>query len=108
MHKACHSPYFQNGLQKSALGILRFTFSVAFSHKELMGHFEVYLGLYCQNDEVSTDGTRRGRDRYPHGPREPARFCGPLLICPWRGILAVFSTTLFLTVLQGIMTETVI
>ena len=69
MHKACHSPYIQNGLQKSALQILRFPFSAAFSHKELMGQFEAYLGLYCQNDEVSTvctrTGTRRGRSIPP-------------------------------------------
>ena len=36
--KACHSPYFQNRLQKSPLEILRFLFSPAFSPKELMGH----------------------------------------------------------------------
>ena len=39
IEKACHSPYFQNGLQKSALEKLRFPFSRAFSHKELMGLF---------------------------------------------------------------------
>ena len=37
-HKACHSPYSQNGLGKSPLKILRFPFSLAFSHKELLGH----------------------------------------------------------------------
>ena len=37
--KACHSPYIQNGLQKSALGILRFPLLAAFSHKELMVPF---------------------------------------------------------------------
>ena len=37
--KACHSPYIQNGSQKSPLGILRIPFSAAFSHKELMGPF---------------------------------------------------------------------
>ena len=36
--KASHSPCFQNGLQKSALEILRFPISLAFSGKELMGH----------------------------------------------------------------------
>ena len=39
VEKACHSPYVQNRVQKSPLEILRFTFSVAFSHKELMGLF---------------------------------------------------------------------
>ena len=38
-YKACHSPYFQNGCQKSALGFLRFPFLPAFSPKELMGLF---------------------------------------------------------------------
>ena len=37
--KAYHSPYFQNGPQKSPLGIPRISFSLAFSHKELMGLF---------------------------------------------------------------------
>ena len=36
VNKACHSPYVQNGLRNSPLGILRFPFPVAFSHKELM------------------------------------------------------------------------
>ena len=71
--KACHSPYSQNGLQMSALGILRIPDLPAFSHKELMGHFDPVPRLYCQNDEVSPVVhplcmPRRGR-RYPHGPR---------------------------------------
>ena len=37
--KASHSPYFQNGHQKSPLEILRFPFPSAFSRKELMGLF---------------------------------------------------------------------
>ena len=56
--KACHSPCFQKRAQKSPLGILRFPISPAFSHKELMGRFDPYYGLYCQNDEVSTVCTR--------------------------------------------------
>ena len=36
VQKACHSPHFQNGLQKSPLVFSRFPFSPAFSHKELM------------------------------------------------------------------------
>ena len=55
MQKACHSPYIQNGPQKSPLEIPRFLFSVAFSHKELMVPFCRTQALYCQNDEVSTD-----------------------------------------------------
>ena len=39
VQKACHSPYFQNRLKKSALGFLRFPFCPAFSHKELLGLF---------------------------------------------------------------------
>ena len=38
--KACHSPCIQNGPRKSPLEILRFSYSSAFSHKELMGHFD--------------------------------------------------------------------
>ena len=34
--KASHSPYFQNGPQKSPLDFLGIPFSLAFSHKELM------------------------------------------------------------------------
>ena len=40
VHKACHSPCSQNTAQKSPLEILRFTFIPAFSHKELMAHFD--------------------------------------------------------------------
>ena len=39
VQKAYHSPYFQNGRQKSPLDILRFLFLAAFSHKELMASF---------------------------------------------------------------------
>ena len=51
--KACHSPCFQNGLHMSPLDFLRFPFSPAFSCKELMGHFDAQVEVYCQNDEVS-------------------------------------------------------
>ena len=37
--KACHSPYFQNGLGSSPLDFLRFPFLLAFSDKELMVPF---------------------------------------------------------------------
>ena len=73
VEKACHSPHSQNGLQKSALEILRFPISAAFSHKELMGLFRPYGRLYCQNDEVSPVCTpivtRETVVRYPHRPR---------------------------------------
>ena len=39
VNKACHSPCSQNWLRKSPLGILRFLFRPAFSHKELMDVF---------------------------------------------------------------------
>ena len=39
VHKACLSPHFQNGLQKSPLDISEKRFWLAFSHKELMAHF---------------------------------------------------------------------
>ena len=42
MQKASHSPYFQNGPQKSPLELLRFPFSSAFSHKELIDLFWPY------------------------------------------------------------------
>ena len=38
--KASHSPYFQNGSKNPPLGILRFPFRLAFSPKELLGHFD--------------------------------------------------------------------
>ena len=77
VEKACHSPCFTFGLQKSALEILRFSFSPAFSHKELMGHFEARLVKVSQNDEVSPMCTplcsgwyrgRRGRRLPPDIP----------------------------------------
>ena len=39
VEKACHSPHFQNEARNSPLEILGFPYSVAFSHKELMGLF---------------------------------------------------------------------
>ena len=48
------------------------------------------------------------RSGHPDTPRGPAASCSWDLVLIWvqRGFLAVFSTTLFLTVLQEIMTET--
>ena len=72
VEKACHSPYFPKRSQKSPLDFLRFPFCVAFSHKELMGRFDPYSVVYCQNDEVSPDvhtpeQSRERVARYPHG-----------------------------------------
>ena len=73
IQKACHSPYFQNGLQKSPLGILGFPFLPAFSHKELIGHFDPWSGLYVKMTKcrsyVHTRVTREGVVRYPHVTR---------------------------------------
>ena len=70
-----------------------------------MGRFGPYLGVYCQNDEVSTDVHTVFRDAKgsPDTPTGPAASClwDPLLI--WLG--AVFSTGLVLAVLHLIMTE---
>ena len=79
IEKACHSPHFQNGVQKSPLEILRIPFRPAFSHKELMGLFWRYHGLYGQNDEVSPVCTplyvRERVARYPHGARSKLLLC---------------------------------
>ena len=75
--KACHSPYFQKGVEKSPLDFLRFPFSVAFSRKELMVPFWRCLSVLCQNDEVSLMCTppmsREVVVRYPH--RHPQTSC---------------------------------
>ena len=88
-------PKSQNGVQKSPLDFLGFTFWPAFSPKELMGHFRPYPRVYCQNDEVSTMCTRVyvremvgcGTVRYPL-----ARHCRSIphltsQLHPQRGIL---------------------
>ena len=106
MHKASHSPYIQNGLQISPLEILGFPYSAAFSPKELMAHFDPYLRLSVKMTKcrqcVHPPVTRKGRVRYPHTSRSK------LLLgrAPHLTLSAVFSTDLFLHVLQEIMTET--
>ena len=77
VEKACHSPYLQNGLRKSALGFLRFPYLRAFSHKELMGHFRPYPYIKCQKDEVSPDvhtpcHARKGRQIPPQSAQQAA------------------------------------
>ena len=69
VEKACVSPYFQNGVQKSPLNILRFPFSLAFSHKELLVPFLTRRHVYCQNDEVSPGCTHHvTRERVVNTP----------------------------------------
>ena len=80
VHKACHSPYIQKRVQKSPLGFLGFPLFVAFSHKELMGRFDPYPYIKCQNGEVSPDVhtgypqdvTRKGRQIPPTSPQQAA------------------------------------
>ena len=91
-HQKCQKrpvivPILQNGYQKSPLDFLGFPFGAAFSHKELMGHFEAYTDVHCQNDEVSTVCTGRysasGRERgVSDTPTVTAasRYWSPLLI----------------------------
>ena len=55
VEKASHSPYIQNELRKSALGILRFPFSSAFSHKELLGHFDASTGIIVKTTKCRPD-----------------------------------------------------
>ena len=69
VQKACHSPYFQNLVQKSPLGFLRFPISSAFSHKELMGHFspeaEIIVKMTKCRRYVHPCHTRKGRSDTP-------------------------------------------
>ena len=98
VQKACHSPYSQKRSKNSPLEILRFPLSGAFSHKELMGYFDHYLGLYCQNDEVSPMCTPWFR--VAKGSQIPPRV--PAASCFWGPaphlLSAVFSTGPFLSV----------
>ena len=71
-------PVSKNGSKKSALKILRFPFSAAFSHKELIGSFWPGSRVHCQNDEVSPDvhtDVREGVTQIPPRSREQARPC---------------------------------
>ena len=100
LEKACHSPYFQNGLQKSALDFLRFPFGPAFSPKELMGRFDPYPGLKCQNDEVSPDvhtyvSTRRVADT-PTAPQQAATGAAPHLLSAGPGSYGILNGSGFL------------
>ena len=95
VEKACNSPCFQNGPGKSPLGILGFPFYLAFSHKELMGHFDpesrfIVKMMKCRQ-YVHPCNTRKGR-QIPPRPREPARFCGRSSSDSAREQSTVFST----------------
>ena len=73
VEKACHSPHIQNGLGKSPLEILGFPLSPAFSHKELLGHFDasrvfIVKMTKCRPSVHPRDlrnMTRRGRSDTP-------------------------------------------
>ena len=70
VQKAYVSPCFQNAAQKSPLEILRFPFSSAFSHKELMAHFRPGLRFIVKMTKCRLDvhtHVREGSVRYPHG-----------------------------------------
>ena len=55
VEKAYHSPCSQNGLRKSPLEILRIPYSAAFSHKELMGHFDPGTGIIVKMTKCRPD-----------------------------------------------------
>ena len=98
LEKACHSPYSQKRVQNSPLGILRFPYLLAFSHKELMGLFS-RTGMFmvkmtkcrpyvhhCSHAKGSSDT-----------PRVPQTSCfwDPSSSDSARDLLTVFSTTSF-------------
>ena len=93
--KACHSPYISKRPPKVTSWISQISVLLSLLLQGINGLFLTHHGLYCQNDEVSTGCTRvryrcSGREvsaRYPHGSRQQAVFCDPLLI--W--LSAVFS-----------------
>ena len=100
-------PIFKTGSESHLLIFPGFPFRLAFSHKELMVPFEASLRLYCQNDEVSTDGTpsdvtRRGAQIPPRTSQQAASD-----VRSSSEPSAVFSTDQFQSVLHLIMTETV-
>ena len=77
--KAWHSPCFQNGLRKSPLEILRFPFYGAFSHKELMGHFDVSTDFTVKMTkcrQMVHPWSREVVARYPHVDHAASCLCG--------------------------------
>ena len=87
--KACHSPYFQNTVQKSPLEILRFPFPVAFSRKELMGHFDPHGYIIVKMTKCHPDVHTMSREVVARYPPVPASKLAPgdLLHLAQRGIL---------------------
>ena len=84
-------PICQNGSRKSPLEILGFPFSLAFSPKELMDHFDAYSGIYvkmtkCRPVVHTPDVTRKGR-RYPHVMHAASCLCACRSSSAQRGIL---------------------
>ena len=75
-HKACHSPCFQNRAQKSPLEILRFPFSLSFSHKELMVLFDGWSGFIVKMTKCrrmyTWVYTRKGRQIPPRCTQQAA------------------------------------
>ena len=92
VNKACHSPYIQNGAQKSPLEILRFPLLLAFSPKELMVLFLTSGHVLCQNDEVSLDvHTMLSRERVADTPTMLTQQAASVNIAPHL-LSAVFSS----------------
>ena len=93
VQKASRTPYFQNELQKSPLGILRKPFSLAFSHKELMAPYCRYSGFNVKMTKcrpvVHPMCTRSVRSDTPTCARSKL----PLCTRSSSDLGAVFSTT---------------
>ena len=76
VEKACLSPCFQNGLEKSPLEISRFPFSVAFSHKELIGPFDRGADFMFKMTKCRQMYTRMSHARWSSDtPRHHAASC---------------------------------
>ena len=106
VQKACHSPCFQNGLGMSALDILRFPFSAAFSHKELMAYFEATMDFLVRMTKCRLNVHAEGSTDTPTVHASQLASVDRSSSVSAREILTVFSTNPLLTVLQEIMTET--
>ena len=98
VHKACHSPCLQNGLEKSPLDILRFPIIAAFSHKELMGLFWLRCMFTVKTTKCRQVCTPVSREVVADTPTDNAAscLCCPLLICsaryrPWRNLIELGS-----------------
>ena len=80
-------PNSQNGSRKSPLDFLRFYFSAAFSHKELLDHFEPTTDFIVKTAKcrqvVHRNVTRSGRSDTPTATQQAASVAAPHL--SWRG-----------------------